>query len=227
MKKTAALFFLIFIIGLITPILATAGGGKFEGVIHYTISIPNSTLPEEQIAMFPKASTLSIKGTNTCNESSSAMGNVVEITNYEKKFTVTLLDMMGKKIAIKKTLDEITKDNGKGPKPTVQVTNETKEIAGYKCKKAIITLEKNGNKSSLEAWYTNELGGKESNFGNPVYSDIDGILMEFTLQERSITMKYSVSKVEKKAIADSAFEIPADYKLMTQEELKSMFGGGM
>ena len=91
----------------------------------------------------------------------------------------------------------------------------------------IITISKNGTKNSFETWYTSELGGKESNFGNPLYQDIDGMLMEFTFQERTLTMKYSVSKVEKKDIPDSMFEIPADYKLTTTEELKSMFGGGM
>ncbi|MCX6282860.1 MAG: hypothetical protein NTW31_01275, partial [Bacteroidetes bacterium] len=198
-----------------------------EGVISYSISFPNSTLPADQLAMFPKESIVSVKGNNSRNESTSAMGNMIEITNYDKKFTVTLLDMMGKKLAIKKTLEEITNDLGKQPKPSIQVTSETRDIAGYKCKKAIITLEKDGKKSSFDVWYTSELGGKESNFGNPLYQDIDGMLMEFSFQERTLTMKYSVAKVEKKALSDSIFEIPADFKLTTQEELKSMFGGGM
>jgi len=226
MKKTAALFCMIFAIGIIIPQFANAGGGKFEGTITYNITFPNSTLPAEQLAMFPKTSTLSVKGSNTRTESVSVMGNMVEITNFEKKFTVSLLDMMGKKLAIRKTMDEINKDLGKEPKPVIQITNETKDIAGYKCKKAIITVDKGGKKTSFETWYTNELGGRESNFGNPLYQDIDGMLMEFTFQERTITMKYSVSKVEKKSISDSIFEIPADYKLTTEEELKTMFGGG-
>jgi len=226
MKKTAAYFFMILSIGLVIPQFIHAGGGKFEGVITYTITFPNSSLPAEQLAMFPKNSTLSVKGTSTRTESASAMGNMIAITNYDKKFTVTLLDMMGKKLAIRKTLDEINRDLDKDPKPAIQVTDETKDIAGYKCRKAIITVEKNGKKISFDIWYTNELGGRETNFGNPLYQDIDGMLMEFTFQERTLTMKYSVSKVEKKEIPDSMFEIPADYKLTTTEELKSMFGGG-
>ncbi|MCX6285645.1 MAG: hypothetical protein NTY96_00845 [Bacteroidetes bacterium] len=227
MKKTAGLICLIFAFGLITPISANAGGGKFEGVISYSITFPNSTLPAEQLAMFPKAMTLTVKGTNTRNESVSAMGNMVEITNFDKKFTVSLLNMMGKKLAIRKTLDEINQDISKEPKPSVQITNETKDISGYKCKKAVVTIEKNGKKNSFEIWYTNELGGREVNFGNPVYQDIDGMLMEFTFQERTLSMKYTVTKVEKKAVLDSSFEIPSDYTLTTEAELKNMFGGGM
>ncbi len=227
MKKTTALFCLIFTLSLISPMLAKAANGHFEGVITYSISFPNSTLPADQLAMFPKESIVSVKGNNSRNESASAMGNMIEITNYDKKFTVTLLDMMGKKLAIKKTLDEINNDLGKQPKPSIQVTTETRDIAGYHCKKAIITLEKDGKKTTFDVWYTGELGGRESNFGNPLYQDIDGMLMEFSFQERTLTMKYSVTKVEKKTLSDSIFEIPADFKLTTQEELKSMFGGGM
>ncbi|MCX6281196.1 MAG: hypothetical protein NTU51_04480 [Bacteroidetes bacterium] len=223
MKKTVLLFCIIFAL----PLISNAGGGKFEGVISYSITIPNSTMPAEQIAMFPKAMTLLVKGSNTRNESTSAMGTMVEITNYDKKFTVSLMDIMGKKLAIRKTMDEISKDLGKEPKPTIELKNDIKDIAGYKCKKAIVTVEKNGKKIAFEIWYTNELGGKETNFGNPVYQDIDGMLMEFTFQEQSLSMQYLVTKVEKKALTDSIFEIPSDYKLTTEAELKSMFGGGM
>lgn len=217
---------MIFALGLIIPQLVDAGGGKFEGVITYNITFPSSNLQAEQLAMFPKTMILSVKGTNTRNESSSAMGNIVEIIHYDKKEIVNLLDVMGKKLAIRKTLGEINQDYDKEPKPTVQITNETKDIAGYKCKKAIVTVEKNENKTSFEIWYTNELGGREMNFGNPVYRDIDGMMMEFSMQERNFTMKYSAVTVEKKTLSDNIFEIPPDYKLTTQEELKSMFSGG-
>jgi len=226
MKKSAILFCILLALGISLPGSVTAGGGKFEGIIYYSISFPNSTMPEEQLAMMPKSSTLYVKGSATRNETMTPMGNVVVITNYDKKFSVSLLDMMGKKMAIKKTLDEINKDLGSQPKPSIRITDETREIAGYKCKKAVITVSKNGTQNSYDLWYTNELGGKESNFGNPLYQDIDGMLMEFTFQERGATMKYSVTKVESKAVADSSFEIPPDYQLTTTEELKSMFGGG-
>jgi len=226
MKNKVAIFLMIAAFGLIIPQFVNAGGGKFEGVITYNITFPNSTLQAEQLAMFPKTMTLSIKGTKTRNESVSAMGAITEITNYDQKITVSLLQLQGKKLAIKKTLAEINQDYDKEAKPDVRITNETKEIAGYKCKKAIVTVEKNGKKTTFEIWFTSELGGREMNFGNPVYRDIEGMLMEFSMQERNFTMKYSAVSVEKKSLPDSSFEIPPDYKLTTSEELKSMFSGG-
>jgi GLPGLI family protein len=226
MKNKVAIFCFIATLGLIIPQFVNAGGGKFEGVITYNITFPNSTIQADQLAMFPKTMTLSIKGTNTRNESTSAMGAITEITNYDQKFAVSLLQLQGKKLAIKKTLAEINQDYDKEPKPDVKITGETKEIAGYKCKKAIVTIEKSGKKTTYEIWFTNELGGRESNFGNPVYRDIEGMLMEFSMQEKNFTMKYSAVSVSKKSLPDSDFAIPADYKLTTKEELRSMFSGG-
>lgn len=227
MKKTAAFISLLISLVLTTPLFVQAGSGKFEGVITFNIAISGPNLSAEQTAMFPKTMTLTVKGSDSRNEAVSAMGTMGEITNYSKKFTVTLIGMMGKKFAIKKTLEEITKDQGNDPKAVVQMTGETKDVAGYKCKKAVITIDNNGKKTTIDAWFTDELGGKELNWGNATYRDIEGMLMEYTLTEQGMTMKYSAASVEKKAVNDSEFEIPADYKLTTEAELRSMFGGGM
>jgi hypothetical protein len=39
-------------------------------------------------------------------------------------------------------------------------------------------------------------------------------------------MKLSATSIEKKSVSAKDFDIPADYTLTTQEELKSKFGGG-
>ncbi len=226
MKKITVIVVIITALVMTIPGLARTGGGKFEGIIYYSISYPNSNLPEEKLAIMPKSATLYVKGTSTRNETMTPMGNVVVVNNIDKKFSATLLNMMGKKMAIKKSMDEISKEISNQTKPGIKLTDETREIAGYKCKKAILTVSANGSQTNYEIWYSDELGGKETNFGNPIYQDIEGMLMEFSLRERSVSMKYTVTKVESKTLADTYFEIPADYQLTTEAELRSMFGGG-
>jgi hypothetical protein len=133
---------------------------------------------------------------------------------------------MGQKYAIKQTAQDIEKENADQPKGTVNVTNETKNIVGYICKKAIVTSDEDGVKSTFEVWFTEELGGKDANFDDPLYKDINGVLMEFIIKNPQFSMKLSATSVEKKTIAAKDFEIPADYTLTTKEELKSKFGGG-
>jgi GLPGLI family protein len=222
MKKS---FNLLFILAIVLPSVVFAGGKTFEGVITYKISYPDSKFTESQLAMFPKLMTVSVKGTKSKTEMSTGMGNQTEITDYAEKTKISLLDLMGQKYAIKQTAEEIKKEMEKEPAAKVELTNETKSIAGYTCKKALVTAEEDGEKTVFEVWFTNDLGTKDVNFDNPLYKEIDGVLMEFVMKTPQFSMKFTVSSVEKKTVPDKDFEIPADYKITTKEELKSKFPG--
>jgi hypothetical protein len=219
--KSSLTFILLFIISL-----ALVAGKPFDGVITYKISYPDSKFSEAQLNMFPKVMTVSVKGSKARTEMNVGGGTTVAILDYVAKTKVALINMMGQKFAIKQTAQEIEKGNAQQPKGTVNVTNETKSIAGYNCKKAIVTSDEDGVKSTFEVWFTEELGGKDANFDNPLYKDINGVMLEFLIKTPQITMKLTATSVEKKAVSAKDFEIPTDYTLTTQEELKSKFGGG-
>jgi len=225
MKKLFSSLLLATLVTIIFPVLVIAGDKTFEGVITYKISYPDSKFTESQMAMFPKLMSVMIKGSKSKTEMITGMGNQTEINDYTEKSKVSLLDMMGQKYAIKETAADIQKEMEKEPPATVEVTNETKTIAGYLSKKAIVTTNQDGEKTVYEVWFTEELGSKDVNFADPIYKDINGVLMEFLMKTPQITMKFTVSSVEKKNVAAKEFEIPSDYKLTTKEELKSKFGG--
>jgi GLPGLI family protein len=225
MKKKFQLSVIALLTAFILPVFVFAGGKTFEGVITYKISYPDSKFTESQLAMFPKLMTVSVKGTKSKTEMSTGMGNQTEIIDYAEKTKIALLDLMGQKYAIKQTAEEIQKENEKEPAGKVEITNEMKTIAGYSSKKAIVTVEDDGEKTTYEVWFTNELGSREINFDNPLYKDIDGLLMEFSMKTPQFSMKFTVSSVDKKSVPAKEFEIPADYKLTTKEELKSKFPG--
>jgi len=219
--KSSLTFLLLFLISA-----ALVAGKPFEGVITYKISYPDSKFTEAQLNMFPKVMTVSIKGSKALTEMNTGAGNQIVILDYVSKTKVALINMMGQKYAIKQTAQDIEKENAGQPKGTVNVTNETKNIAGYTCKKAIVTSDEDGVKSTFEVWFTDELGGKDANFDDPLYKDINGVMLEFIIKNPQFSMKLSTTSVEKKAVSAKDFEIPADYTLTTKEELKSKFGGG-
>jgi hypothetical protein len=221
LMKSALTFVLLFLVSAVLM-----AGKPFDGVITYKITYPDSKYSEAQLNMFPKVMTVSVKGTKARTEMNVGGGTTVEILDYVAKTKVALINMMGQKFAIKQTKEEIEKDNADQPKGTVTVTNETKNIAGYNCKKAIVTADDDGVKTTFEVWFTEELGAKDANFDNPLYKDINGVMLEFILKTPQVTMKFVASSVEKKSVSDKDFEIPADFTLTTQEELKSKFGGG-
>jgi GLPGLI family protein len=219
--KSTLTFILLFIVSA-----ALVAGKPFDGVITYKISYPDSKLSEAQLNMFPKVMTVSIKGSKARTEINVGGGPVIAIVDYVTKSKITLINMMGQKFAIKQTAEELAKENASQPKGTVTITNETKNITGYTCKKAIVTTDDDGVKTTFEVWFTDEIGGKEANFDDPVYQEIPGVMMEFVMKTPQTNMKLSATSVEKKAVSAKDFEIPADYTLTTQEELKSKFGGG-
>ncbi|MCX6243262.1 MAG: DUF4412 domain-containing protein [Bacteroidetes bacterium] len=225
MKKISriSIMTLFLVAGIAVAMMAAK---PFEGVINYKISYPDGKFTEAQMNMFPKVMTVSVKGTKARTEMNVAGGTTVEILDYVAKTKVALINMMGQKYAIKQTTAEIEKENSSQAKVEVNVTNETKNIAGYTCKKAIVTSNDDGVKTTMEVWFTEELGGKEVNFSDPLYKDINGVLLEFSIVTPQISMKLSATSIEKKSVAAKDFEIPADYTITTQDELKSKFGGG-
>ncbi len=224
MKKilTTCLILMAVLFFANTAIQATK---PFEGVVTYKITYPGSKFTESQLAMFPKILTVTIKGPKSKTEIATGMGIQTEITDYINKSKFRLINMGGQKFAVKTTAEEIENEIAKSPKPTVELSGDQKMIAGYACKKATITVEDNGTKNTYEIYYTRELGGKQANFDNPLYKDIDGILLEFSLKTPQFMMKFTAASVEKKNISAKEFEIPSDYALTTQEELKTKFGG--
>ncbi len=204
-----------------------AGHGKaeakgFTGVIVYNITYGDD-LDAQTASMMPKTMKLYIKGSKTRMEMSMGMGTNITVFDAEKKDGFVLIDMMGQKMAMKMTTGDIENKSKDVPDVDVTVTDETKDIAGYTCKKAIVKPKDGSDEYTV--YYTDELGDGMLNWDNPMYKDIDGVMLEFSSAEKQMNMKFTAVKVEKKKISDKDFEIPEEYKVMSMDEFKSMYGG--
>ena len=215
------------VIMMVMVVSAYAGQKSFEGVITYKITYPDNKFSESQMAMFPKVMIITIKGDQARSEIQTPMGPQIEITNYAEKSKVGLINMMGQKYAIPETSDQIMEDLKDEPTPVVEITGETRTIAGYTCKKAIVTVNDNGSATKYDGWFTEDFGAENPNFDNPIYKDINGVMMEFSMVTPQFTMVFSAISVEKKKVSSKEFDIPADYTVTTKEELQSKMGGGM
>jgi len=224
MRKVLSLGFMLVAVVLLNAAQAMAAKA-FEGVITFKISYPGSKFTESQLSMFPKILTVAIKGAKSKTEIATGMGIQTEITDYISKSKIGLINIGGQKFAVKTSADEIEKEIAKSPQPSIVLTNEQKMIAGYSCKKAIVNVDENGTKTAFEVYYTNELGTKLANFDSPLYKDIEGIMLEFVMKTPQFTMKFTATSVEKKNISGKEFDVPSDYVITTQEELKNKFGG--
>lgn len=197
---------------------------EFKGIITYKVTVSGPGITDEVKAMMPKSMTLKVKGNKSRSEMVMGMGTTISISNAETKTSTVLLDMFGQKMAIQTSMDEIQKELSESPNYTVTVTDETKDILGYTCKKAVV---KSDEGTEMYVYYTDELGDGSTYFDDAQFKDIKGLMLEFEMPDASMSMKFTAVDIEKKNIDDSEFEIPEGYQVKTKDEVKSMFGGGM
>ncbi|MBL7888532.1 MAG: hypothetical protein JNL24_03205, partial [Bacteroidia bacterium] len=127
-----------------------------------------------------------------------------------------------KKFSLVQSEAEIKKENEQYAMEIIP-TKEMKVIAGYNCKKAHVKL-KDEFGTEFDIFYTDELDIKNPNFANP-YNMIDGVLMEYQLKKFGLEMRFTAKMVKPEEIEDSTFELPTDYKPISQQEMNELFEG--
>lgn len=221
MKKTMKLI-AVFLFAVIYSASSYAGDKEFRGIIIYNISYGDD-MDQSMAAMMPKTMKMFISGDKSRVEINTGFGNTVAIFNGSTNEALVLMDMMGQKYAMKQSSEETEKEMAENPETVVEVMGETKEIAGYTCKKAIVKVK--GMDAEHFVYFTDELGTGSFNKNNPLYSGIDGVMLEYVSEEKGMEMNFKAISVEKKKVSDDMFEIPEGYNIVTEEELQNMFGG--
>jgi hypothetical protein len=114
---------------------------KFEGTIVYSITLEGmENLPPEAAGMMKNMEMIySLKNEHFRMDTKTMMSNTIVISDSKKQTAFTLMDMLGSKYMIKVKPEDIKKEED-APAPKITLLDETKEIAGYTCKKASIIL---------------------------------------------------------------------------------------
>lgn len=202
-----------------------------EGYILYDMKIEG--LPPEQAAMMGDMETkVTFKDGKALTEVTSMMFSQQMVVD-ETGMTM-LMEQMGNKIAMKQTKEEMEKAEAKvkdkPADPKIEYTNETKTIAGYECKKAIITtVGKDKKEEKMEMWYSDkfENPNKEGKGrGQNVMKGLKGMPFEYAGGQGGMKFKMTAKEVSTDPVADSKFVLSTEgYKVMTADELKAMQGG--
>jgi len=198
-------------------------GSPFKGVITYQIAYPEGKIDASQQNSMPKTLKVSLNGNKSrIDMNMNALSQIV-LMDAEAKTTTVLLDLMGTKVAMKpnKRTDLPAKE------PVIKIIpGDVKEIAGFACKKAEIQV---GGEKSTQAptivYFTDAIGNNQIFYDNE-FAGLQGIPMEFDYKMQGMNLHLVAISVEKTRISNREFEVPSDYKEVTPEELRQMFGGG-
>ncbi|HEX8515900.1 MAG TPA: hypothetical protein VF868_06850 [Bacteroidia bacterium] len=223
MKKPLLIAFTccLFILGLTS---CSNSDEKFlsEGSIEYDAAIVDQSNPMASLA--PNKMTIKFKDNKSCAEMSAGMGlfSTSFISDPETKSMIQLVKLLNKKFSLVQNEADIKKENELYP---VEITpsKETKLIAGYKCQKAHVKVN-DEYATEFDIYYTKDLNIQSPNFANP-YCKIDGVLMEYQMKKFGLEMKFTAKAVKNEDVDDSTFELPADYKAITKEEMDELFLG--
>lgn len=202
-----------------------------EGSITYAMTMEG--LPPEQAAMMGDMEVKMIfKENKSLMEVSTMM--MSQMVSVDDKGMTLVIDAMGSKMAVKQTKEEMEKEEAKfkekSPDPKIEYTSETKTIAGYECKKAIVTMVvgKDKKEEKFDVWYTDKFNylDKDGKTKGEI-KGLKGIPFEYTSFRNGFKSKLVAKEVSLEPVSDEKFKLSTEgCQMMTMEELKMMGRGG-
>jgi len=193
-----------------------------EGIITYDIFVQTGHTNPTIADMFDGATAVVyLKGYLCRFERVSALGVESTITN-SRSGEVNVLKEYGEQKYLITLTPENWKDANKKYKDIIfTYLDEYKEIAGYKCQKAV---GKQPDGSEINVFFTRELIADNRDF-EYAYKTLPGLAMEYETNIGSLKVMYRVSKISFNIVPASKFELPkSGYRVMTYEESKSVSG---
>lgn len=190
-----------------------------EGVIEYDAKVVDENHPMAGLA--PGSMTVKFKK-NKVAAQMSTMGVFTStfIADPVKKQFITLVKVFQDKTACVENEVDVN-ENLKEYKLKLEPTDETKEIAGYNCKKVVAHYENNPSEK-FEVFYTDEMDFKMGNFASP-YVGLEGMLMQYRLKKFGLEMIFTAKSVSVEKVPDETFELPGFYKVISKKEMNEFF----
>lgn len=193
---------------------------KTQGIIEYEITYPKIEHDHFMMDFLPTKMVLKFKDDRYLTEISAGMGMfkthyfVDESNNEFSQY----LKIFNKKFVLTYRGDEITRANEALPPIKIKKTFNTKTILGYKCKEAIVEIEKENDFDRFTVYYTDSIKINNPNWWNQ-FNELNGTLMEYQYERYDICMHLKAKKIKFKKIDDDEFDLGDDYVAVDQERM--------
>lgn len=221
MKKLALLF-------VMTVVLTVISFAQLkEGHIAYDIEMTSEDPDMAMAVQMFSGSTMDLYFSDKKARTDLSMGSMMSMTtlvdNETEEVMILMGGMMGDKGILTNSKEMAANDDTDMPEPKITLTNETKVISGYKCKKAIITDDEGGE---MEYWYTEEIKSVTTDKKSEI-SKLPGLALQYATNKDGMVMTFTASNIETKLDAKTikdkfSMTIPDGYEKMTYEEFTSI-----
>ena len=193
---------------------------KSEGVIEYKVTYPKMDKTNFMLDFMPKEMRMYFKDNKYITTITAGMGTFKTefVCDQAANEFFQLVKLINKKYVLKLTGEEIPKTLESLPEYQIEFTDEYKEILGYTCKKAIVTINNESN-DAFSVYYTNEINIENPNWCNQ-FAPIKGVMLEYQYDKYDICMRFEAKKITYEKVKDNVFEIPSEYKAVTFDEME-------
>lgn len=218
---TALLFWLS-----LTHFAARAQKSVSELTLVYDYSVTHGdsgTRDNKQEAAESAVHTVFIKGNKSRSEITNSLFSSTTIYDANTGFGVILKEVSGQKLLIRMNPENWTERNRMYDGIVYKNTNETKEIAGYKCFKAV-GLTKSG--AVITVYYTRDIIPENRGY-EPPFRTLEGLPLEYEMTNGNLRIRYKIARINLNPVPVSKFDIPASgYREMNYEDSKKVNIGG-
>jgi len=229
MKKQITLWMAVI---MIFGAISTFAQKPFAGTITFETTAEGTDDPNVAAELAEMTQEVTIMGNNTKTVINQMGVGIINITNGDYKLATTIIEIPGygkyyierEEADIKKSL-ETTKQE-------FEYTSETREIAGYNCKKVIVKMTdlETDEEANITLWVTEDLmTGDDINFSN--YPGLKGYPMRVEVTRDVNGDELTIIQTAKtvtpnKKVKASNFLRPSDSTPIKDApaELKAMFG---
>ena len=214
---------------LVTPIIAlfilTASCNNTDfrhritsGRIDYKITYLNDDLDNKTMELLPKRLKLIFNEKQANNNIEGFLGfyKLNALTDFHSRKCSTILKVFDKHYIFKGRRDEQMCCFDTMDDMEITETNETKNIAGFNCKKSIVHLP--STDETFVIYYTDEIYLRHPNSTNP-YKNIKGVLMEFELNLLYLKMRFVAEKYRALNEDDQQNNLPENMKVISRDQM--------
>jgi len=218
---------LIAFICLGSSFAANAQKAIKEGTITYAVEYDLPADQQSMAAMLPTEYKIEFKGDMSRFKMDMGMFATSVIYNDATKemMSLTEIPMQNKKIAVKMNKDQSKKmqELQAGEKDfEIQTTTETKQIAGYNCKKYIFKDKISGE--SMDVWATTDITIPENTF-SAALTGLKGFPVQFENNARGMKSKLTLKNIKEESVSAIDMTIPDGFETMTFEDIMAQMGG--
>lgn len=197
--------------------------GYNEGTLTYNIEFDEQEKAERPIIeLLPNKMKYYYKNSSSSMEiSAMGMFRTAYISNYQEKTNSVLFYFMPKKYTCSAKFGE--KMIGFDPMPGIILTptKEKKDTFGLTIHKIHVSF-KDSTKEEYDIWYTKDLKVHKPNWHTP-YKDIDGVLVDYRIALKDISMHITLSDISNTVVDSSKFIVPKDFKRVEVDTMNAIF----